>query len=686
MKLKKLLSLMLCIAMVLSTMGLNVFAEGETVHTVSNDTELADAIQNAVDGDTIKLAAGNYTGGISIGKNITFEGSVDENGNPTTVFSGGNVAIGISKGTVKNVKITDAFRGFYGEPCGDCVFDNVYMTGVTYGFHLVAYSNDPQWTITNCYVDASWANSFGAHQCDGATIVVRNNEFVSTTPYYDNGSGAPLVNTYSPKTIIEDNIFGANAKISIREEAKDGVKIGTNYYEDGFENALYEDCADGVKIETYYADREMTEVVEAPKGTITFGYTNNSRIWGEGGANANESFVVELYSGDEKIAQASLNDYENFIDGDVYVTWGIPFNGEDSKYWTVDWYGGNPCVDTVPTKVVLVADGVKVAENEVQMNAPDNLYPVKWEEIEAVRGSLPNAIVENLGAITVDEYNVWNGSLTQGSEPITIPVAMEFVAKDTVEEAEKNAYKDYITDFFIKIEGLSGETLDTTGCYLAGNYGDFGWIQIPLDGFTIENNTIYPILSGVTPFEFAYVDICKDVKKFYCGMYLTDEVLEANPNIKVTLSLGLSKTLEKAQAGDFITVDKAYTYGYADFKNEKPEIASYLATDAGYYDVNGEKSGLIRFLFGFDTEETNIETGVRFIKDGDITAQVGETMQGKSKAFHADITGIPENSENTYYAIAFLKVNPDTENEKIYWSDISKCTPNFEKFFGTKEQ
>ena len=570
MKLKKLLSLMLCIAMVLSTMGLNVFAEGETVHTVSNDTELADAIQNAVDGDTIKLAAGNYTGGISIGKNIIFEGSVDEDGNPTTVFSSGNPAIKISKGTVKNIKIADAFRGFYGEPCGDCVFDNVYMIGVTYGFHLVAYSNDPQWAITNCYVDASWANSFGAYQCDGATIVVRNNEFVSTTPYYDNGSGAPLVNTYSPKTIIEDNIFGANAKISIREEAKDGVKIGTNYYEDGFENALYEDCADGVKIETYYADREMTEVVEVFEDT----------------------------------------------------------------------------------------------------------------------SSLPNAIVESLGAITINKYKDYGNGGLNGAEctdPIELPVAMEFVAKDTVEEAEKNAYADYITDFFIKIEGLENGSFIADDCYLAGHYGDWGWYKIPIDGLEVQNGVIYPVITSVGA-NFTYAGICEWIKKFTCGMYLSDKVLDENPDIKVTLSLGLSETLEKAQAGDFILVDKAYTYNYYDFKGTAEEIECVTATDEGYYEVNGERSGLIRFLFGFDTEEENIKTGIRFIKSGDITAQVGETMQGKSKAFHADITGIPENSENTYYAIAFLKVNPDTENEKVYWSDVASCTPNFEKFFGTKGQ
>ena len=142
-------------------------------------------------------------------------------------------------------------------------------------------------------------------------------------------------------------------------------------------------------IETTFTNFEIAafskfEKFDLTAGSITVGYTNNTSVWGEGGANAKESFVVELYAEEEKIGQASLNDYEDIIDGDLYVTWNINFAGEDSEYWTVDWYGNNPSVDTVPTKVVLLADGVKVAENIVKMCAPDDLNPVKWDELEGV--------------------------------------------------------------------------------------------------------------------------------------------------------------------------------------------------------------------------------------------------------------------------------------------------------------
>ncbi len=674
MKLRKILSSIIATAMILSSMGLTAFAEA-TVYEVTNDTELAEAIKAAVDGDIIKLAAGNYTGGISVGKMITLEGSVDVDGNPTAVLIGGSPAIYISKGTIKNIKITDAFRGFYGEPCGDVLFDNVYMTGVTYGFHLVAYSDEPTWTIKNCYVDASWANSFGTYQCDGATIIVENNEFVSTNPYYDDGSGAPLVNTFSPKTTIKDNVFGKNAKILIRDSAKNGAVIGPNYYEDGFENALYEDCADGVKIETYYADREMTEIIEAPKGTITYGYVSQNDIWGEITTNAKTSVEIEIYAEETKIAKTTLNNIGGIIDGDVYVTWHNNFVGNFDEYWSTEWYNRNPVINVVPTKVVLVADGVAVAENVVKMSGPDNLNPVKWEELEKIiDASLPVAEVKNLGAITITDYDVYTGSLTQGTDPIDLQIAMEFIAQDTPEQAAENAFGEYTTDFFIEISNLSSGSFDATGCYLAGHYGDWGWIQVPLDGMTVENGKIYPVITSVG-FDFSYVDICTSVKDFKCGIYLTDEVLNTNPNLEVKLTLGLSKDKDSALATDFITVDEA-TYVKDDFGKKVCNWATNK--DSGFYYDAETKYGMIRFLFAADVYGEIEEYGIKYSKATDITEEVtadGKTTSatGNANAFYGDLVGISENSDTTYYAAAFIKVNG-----KYLWSEVANCSPNWE--------
>lgn len=398
MKLNKILATVLAFAMVLSTMTFTAFAEG-TIYSVADDTELKAALAAVVDGDTIKLEAGTYTGGISVGKEITLEGSVDADGNPTTVFSGNNggksyyqYSIYMNKGTIKNVKIVDAWKGVMTEGTGSLTLDNVTMVEIMYGIHIAEEKNsDDVVTVQNSNIDIAWANSFAG---GNYSIVMMNNVLTANNPYYGKEYGANLINTFAPNTTIKNNVFGEGAKILVREEAKAGVDIGANYYEAGVQNALSEDCAAGVKVATYYADANMTEEKETPDGKITFGFTTGTRVWGEGSANAKESFVVELYSDDEKIAQASLNDYNDIINGNVYVTWGIPFNGADSDYWDVEWYGNNPHVDVVPTEVVLVVDGMVVSKNDVQMNGPDNLNPVEWNKLEGVPAAVKNGDVK----------------------------------------------------------------------------------------------------------------------------------------------------------------------------------------------------------------------------------------------------------------------------------------------------
>ena len=176
--------------------------------------------------------------------------------------------------------------------------------------------------------------------------------------------------------------------------------------------------------------------------------------------------------------------------------------------------------------------------------------------------ALPNAEVINLGGVTVvpgveadpfktDNYYIYDlvgGSGLQSgvTDPFDLQIAMQFKAKDTEEEAKENHYADYTTDFFIQMTGIKDDSFDADGCYLAGYYPSFGaWVKIPLDGFTVEENTIYPVITSAG-FDFKYTDICGSVKDFICGIYLTPEVLAANPDLKVDLSLGLSESRDEA--------------------------------------------------------------------------------------------------------------------------------------------
>ncbi len=203
-------------------------------------------------------------------------------------------------------------------------------------------------------------------------------------------------------------------------------------------------------------------------------------------------------------------------------------------------------------------------------------------------GALPEAEVSNLGKISVekgegaytfeDTYYIYDllgnqdQKMATSSEAFDLNIAMQFVSKDTEAEAAKNAYGNYTTDFFIKIDGLENGSFVGDGCYLAGYYPTFGaWVKIPLDGFTVEDGKLYPVITSAG-FDFKYTDICASVKNFICGIYLTPEVLEANPDIKVNLALGLSETMEDALNAEFTTVDD-YTYVADDFIEAAPTLS-----------------------------------------------------------------------------------------------------------------
>ncbi len=180
---------------------------------------------------------------------------------------------------------------------------------------------------------------------------------------------------------------------------------------------------------------------------------------------------------------------------------------------------------------------------------------------------LPNAKVNDLGKIIIPEYHIYNGSgFSNGGDPIDLQIALQFLANDTPEQAANHPYGQHTTDFFIKIDGMTDEAfVADEDCYLAGNYGFFGWIMIPLQGMEIVNGKIYPVITSVG-FDFTYEMICTDVKDFKCGIHLSDAVLKKNPDLNVTLELGLSESLEVAQNASYTKVD-SFSYDVKDLKD-----------------------------------------------------------------------------------------------------------------------
>ncbi|MBE6680255.1 MAG: hypothetical protein E7598_07030 [Ruminococcaceae bacterium] len=225
-----------------------------------------------------------------------------------------------------------------------------------------------------------------------------------------------------------------------------------------------------------------------------------------------------------------------------------------------------------------------LAENYEKAVAADftTVDSCSYEVEDLIITTLPEADVKDLGQIsvgkagtgadyTVDSYYVYNlftEKLSAAEESFELSAALEFVAIDTVAEAKKNIYGKYTTDFFITIDGIENGSFVADGCYLAGYYQSYGdWVKIPLDGFTVENGKAYPIITSAKH-DFSYIKICDAVQQFKCGIYFTPEVLAQNPDMTVTLDLGLAENYEKAVASDFTTVD-SYSYSVEDLLPEK---------------------------------------------------------------------------------------------------------------------
>lgn len=345
---------------------------------------IAEALAAAQAGDIVTILPGEYAPINISNKNITIQGTVGADGELLTTIKGGDPAIlghGFN-GTIKDLKIVDAWKVMYAEPAGNVTVDNVYVTGATYGFHLVAYSKDLTWTIQNSYMDLAWANSFGVYGGD-AEIVIKGNKFESTNPYYPD-YGALHVNSFLPNVTVEENIFGENAKINIDASVTDTSKINIskNYHADGVDKAFVEDSGVKVEIDSYYAaidaNGNPTDLRTVPKGNDFTGYTSADAIWGEVWGNANESFVIKVLDANGNVmGTTSLNNIGGIINGNVNVTWHLLFDAASNKdeYWTMEWTTA-PTIDNMPAKVELWVDGVKVSGGNVVLNGPDDLNKI----------------------------------------------------------------------------------------------------------------------------------------------------------------------------------------------------------------------------------------------------------------------------------------------------------------------
>ena len=233
-----------------------------------------------------------------------------------------------------------------------------------------------------------------------------------------------------------------------------------------------------------------------------------------------------------------------------------------------------------------------------------------------------------------DSYYVYDlvgtQKMTTSSEPFDLQIALDFIAKDTVAQAEKNAFGNYTTDFYITIDDIAnGSFVADEDCYLAGYYPSFNaWVKIPLTGFEIVDGKVYPVITSAG-FNFKYTDICGSVGDFICGIHLSDAVLQANPDLKVKLELGLSKTYDEALAADkFIGVDQPYEYDVEDMTSAVAVTGpDYYTTVTGAVEVAVQTGDFVKLVTDANLDDNlAVESDLVINLGGNTLAADGKTL------------------------------------------------------------
>ena len=424
------MAIVLCFAIVLSTTSFSVFAEETTVATVNGVAypDLQSAIDDAYtyDGNVTITLNASFTGNVKITEKAGLYLTLDGNGK---TFNGKITIAALSdtndnrRTTIKNVNfvtndedvdfITSNETNHYPRlTVQDCSFtgtgnaDTVAIrTKSAYGLVVEDCTGTGLHSFlqNTSGVGVSISSVKVTDSKGGLALGTAQNVSVSNCDITTKGYGIRLDAVLDTDAVLENNTVNAYIPVVVRKATAtdydltftgdnnaytasntDGkwCVIGTEEYEEGIDLpttpvvGVDVTCAEALTDGLCGYTSLNGKVVVIPEGSVTPCYTGAGSFWGEASSNAVESLVIKLYEGDNQIASASLNNIGGIIDGDVFVTWNIPFAPNNDGYWNVEWAEGYPKYDMNPTAVKLFSDGVEVSTNNVRFNGPDDLNKI----------------------------------------------------------------------------------------------------------------------------------------------------------------------------------------------------------------------------------------------------------------------------------------------------------------------
>ncbi len=359
-------------------------------------------------------------------------------------------------------------------------------------------------------------------------------------------------------------------------------------------------------------------------GTVSI--SRNSTVNSVGGEVVNSGGLIRLDGGKLTMAGGTLQMDDTYgimaWGGSVVVESGNFVCGENNRYsiFAMKYYTDASVEVNAPVAGTLLLHStvsaiVNASNVTYYADGTDYVAPVLAEGLAAlldlngnyVVGEAPTATVNNLGATTIagGEYSIYDGSFsgTTATDPaMPLSFVMQFLADQDEDDMATSPYADWYGDFVLTFTGLENGSFSAEGCYLAGYYGSFGWVKVPVEGLlsTIEEGVRYPVMLGVGLGQ-KYDYICTGVKDFRCALYIPETVLEANPNIEVKLELsvvdnskGQDAAAEALVNGENIYEVGAYEYEAKDFN--PGYLREYTINDADALDYTQAEDKIIGTL------------------------------------------------------------------------------------------
>ena len=327
-----------------------------------------------------------------------------------------------------------------------------------------------------------------------------------------------------------------------------------------------------------------------------------------------------------------------------------------------------------------------VAGNTVEILVDGDFEPTVANGLVALKnfagnyvvGVKPTATVNNLGSMSIPAggYGVWDGKnyTSKGDTELPLSFVMQFIANETADAGKNSAYADWYADFVITFDGIENGSFIADGCYLAGYYGSFGWVKIPVDGMKIEDGVRYPVMLGVGLGQ-KYDYICSGVETFQCALYIPDSILEANPNLKVNLELSAIDNMagEKAAAEELTKTDSDLIFKV---ESEDYENAEFIAPTF-VAEVDGIKYGSFQTALANANGKT-----IKLLTNVTITSPI---VINKGETVVIDLAGrvLDYNSTTINEAMitnrGTLTINDTVGNGEIYYNYTGANDPSYGK-------